>query len=202
MADEAYIYTAMRIIYLVILFVLFSATAIVAREVPAYKHHTFELSVTPCFDYHFITYPKRVADYKHQVNNLYLPFAGVNVGVAYIYRPIKFMGISTGFNFVEYTIKMGKIDPAQVLSPTGGFVTTVVRFKGYLLHNYIDVPILIHGYYRFHKTELDIGTGPEFLFSALNVSHYTTTSDSNGVFDITDNHTQKFSATEMRKYSW
>jgi hypothetical protein len=187
----------MRITAVFILFgLLLSAKASTSDE-PAFKHHTFEFSATPAVDYYFITYSNRVPDYKQQVHSVFLPFVGCNFGLAYIYRPVKFIGISTGFNYLEYVAKMGKV---QLQGYPGGPIN-FIQYNGYTQSGFIGVPILIHAYNQIKTIELDWATGPEFSFPIYSISKYSS-SGPGGTFPEYINQTQLYSPKEMRQYSW
>ena len=193
----------MRIIVALLLFAVIYANRVAASNEPDFKHHTFELSITPCFDYHFITSPKRWPGFKQQIDNLYRPFIGFNFGLTYIYRPIRYIGISAGFSNVEYGIGMGKI-VGTFASPNShtGFVNAVLHFKGYIFRGYIGVPILIHGCYQINRIGLDLATGPEILFPIFTSEKYSSTSDSVGAFYTNVDRFRTVGAGDMLKYSW
>ena len=182
----------MRTSALLILLSLFLSSQASSSDEPTFKHHTFEFSATPAVDYLFVTYSNRVPGYKQQVRNLFIPFIGCNFGLAYIYRPVKFIGISTGFNYLEYVNKMGKVGS--------------IPLNGYTQNGYIGVPVLIHAYNQIKKTELDWATGPEFSFPIYSISRFTSTN--NTILTSTNNRvpganqTQLYSLDAMRQYSW
>ena len=197
---RAYIYETMRIISLTVLVVLLSATNIVAREVPAYKHHTFELSVTPTFDYRFFSWPKRQPGYATQVNDLDLPFAGFNFGVAYIYRPIRLIGISTGLDFMERGLKYGSTSHGEVNTPYG-MITTPLQYHGFVFNGIVDVPVLIHLYQLINKTELEFTTGPVFNFPLFYNEKVSATSTLFGPLTKTSPDFKIYDASEIKSGS-
>ena len=183
----------MRIISLLLAVLFFRETKATSTHAPTFKHHTFEFSVTPAVDYYFITYPSRVSNFKSLTTNLCRPFAGCNFGFSYIYRPVKFIGISTGLNYLEYVSKAGKV----LSNNSGGPNTQFVYFKGYFQSGYISAPILVHGYFRIKQTELDCSTGPEFFFPIYSITKATLS----GAYTPID-QTQLYSPSQMRQYSY
>jgi hypothetical protein len=131
---------------------------LMAGDEVAFKHHNLEFSFTPAFDYHFVTWSARTPGYKYDVNHTYRPFAGFNFGVAYVYRPIKWIGISTGLNNLEYGIKINA--PAGVRHP-----------RSYEFRGYLGVPVLVHVYEQVRNTVLEFSTGPEFMMPLFYVVH-------------------------------
>lgn len=185
----------MRIIPLLVALIFFIETkaSSASANLPIFKHHTFEFSLTPAADYHFITYPNRSPDFKQQSNNLYRPFLGCNFGLAYIYRPIKYVGISTGVNYLEFVNRLGGVN--YLINP---FTTnTYYALNGYDQWGFVSVPVLLHAYCRIKKTELDFASGPEFSFPIYSIFKY---SQPNG-FLPPENQTQLYSTTAMRQQS-
>jgi hypothetical protein len=174
----------MRIITLLTLIVLTCPVRVDAGDVPAFKHHTFEFSVTPGFDYHFVVWPSRSPGFKQQANDVYRPLAGINLGLAYIYRPVYYVGLSTGFNYLSFN-SATKI----------AFYTT--ELKGYNYLGFMSVPLLIHAYCPVNKTELELAIGPEFLFPLYANTKFSTTNGMNF-----NNSNQTYNAAQMKMYSW
>ena len=134
-----------------------------------FKHHNLELSITPAVDYHFVTFQSRPPGDLYTGSLSYRPLVGVNVGVAYIYRPSRWFGFSAGFNSLEYGLKIS--------AQTGNGPVSGYGYRGYM-----GFPVLLHAYQQINKTELELSTGPEFLLPLFAYAHYTSANSISGEF--------------------
>jgi hypothetical protein len=155
-----------------ILLLVGASAKLEAGDEVAWKHHNLEFSVTPAFTYHFVSWPSRDLPYKYSVNALYRPFAGFNIGVAYVYRPIKWLGFSAGLNSLAYGTHMNTT--LTFLDQGSGNVITG-QIKGYQFKGYAGIPVLVHGFVQIAHTVLELTTGPEFLLPVFFAQHESTT---------------------------
>jgi hypothetical protein len=170
---------AMRAFILILLFLVPGANYLMAGDEVAFKHHNLEFSFTPAVDYHFVTWPGRPPA-NQRTDFTYHPFIGFNFGIAYVYRPIKWIGISGGINNLEYGLKIS--DPY------------IKAHKGFEFDGYLGIPLLLHAYEQIKNTVLEFSTGPEFLLPLFSSVHYTSSTSGDrirtyGGLDIQGNTT-------------
>lgn len=168
--------------------IAFSKTTAPASKASEFTKHSYEFQVTPSADY--LIYRQGSSAFAHQEEpyKTRYPFIGFGFGVNYIFRPIKVVGVSAGFN-----IKMqGSYSRVTSYAPM-----TYISSRGNAHVGFISIPIQAHLYKEMSDCTFEFAIGPEFNIPIFDRRAYALYSP-NGEKVASDKDSDKYNSDQIR----
>lgn len=177
-----------------------------------FHKHSLELGLTPSFDYHFIVAPARDPSISQYYRADYRSLGGFETGVTYIYRPLLYLGFSSGMSILLYGTRMSPnfsnlLWGSQWDPSTGGYNAQVPSHEYFGTESILDgsfaIPVYFHFYIPLKRMSLEFVTGPEFRFLVWSLQNgYTYIDAANNTIDYSNKvRTVWYSASSIRDNS-